>query len=54
MPQVLAKAHATSDPATPLTRVFFSGGFVSANPLARAALARSLRALGCEVRAHIS
>ena len=47
---VLAKAHSTShEDGTPmLNRVFFSGGFVSANPLARSALARSLRALGCE------
>mmetsp|Transcript_28255 Transcript_28255/g.59380 ORF Transcript_28255/g.59380 Transcript_28255/m.59380 type:complete len:129 (-) Transcript_28255:143-529(-) len=29
-------------------RIFFSGGFVSANPRARAALARNLRALGDE------
>lgn len=51
---VLAKAHCASgkavdgSDATPIKSVFFCGGFVSANPLARAALARSLRALGTE------
>ena len=47
---VLAKAHVNDVKGASASggRVFFSGGFVSANPLARAALARSLRALGCE------
>ena len=51
---VLAKAHAASGKRTDGTEsetvksVFFCGGFVSANPLARAALARSLKALGSE------
>ena len=52
---VLAKAHATngSPDGSPIHNVFFSGGFVSANPAARAALARSLRALGTEVQTTI-
>ena len=46
---VLAKAHVIkSADSNKGERVYFSGGFVSSNPLARAALARSLRALGCE------
>ena len=48
---VLAKAHAAElGSIAGSRRIFFSGGFVSANPRARAALARNLRALGYEVR----
>lgn len=45
---VLAKAHAAELGVSGSRRIFFSGGFVSANPRARAALARNLRALGDE------
>ena len=45
---MLAKAHVGGVGGAAGGRVFFSGGFVSSNPLARAALARSLRALDCE------
>ena len=48
----MAKAHATGKEAGNL-RVYFSGGFVSANPLARAALARWARRLNLPRVPHL-